>query len=164
MWIMSRFAAALLLIGAASVTPGLAEDFKVGDLQIAHPWSRATPGGAKVAAGYLVITNTGTTADTLVGGTTTVAGKVEVHEMSMKDNVMTMRPVSGGLVIAPGQSVTLAPGGYHLMFFDLKSPLKEGGRLAATLEFAKAGKVDLTFDVQGIGASSPMPNDPGHKM
>ena len=81
--------------------------------------------------------------------------------MAMKDGVATMRPVSGGLLIEPGKSVALAPGGYHIMFTDLKKPLKQGDKFAATLEFEKAGKVDVTFDVQAVGAQSPMP---GHKM
>jgi copper(I)-binding protein len=141
-----------------------AQAVKVGDLQIDHPWSRATPAGAKVAAGYLVITNTGGAADRLIGGTSSAAGKIEIHEMAMKDNVMTMRPMSGGLPIEPGKSVTLAPGSYHLMFENLKSPLKQGNKLKATLEFEKAGKVDVTFDVQAVGAQGPMPSHPDHDM
>jgi periplasmic copper chaperone A len=100
----------------------------------------------------------------LIGGTSPVAGKVEVHEMTMKDNVMTMRPVPSGLPIAAGKSVTLAPGGYHIMFEDLKAPLKEGTKLQATLEFEKAGKVDVTFDVQGVGAQAPISSGSGHGM
>jgi copper(I)-binding protein len=84
--------------------------------------------------------------------------------MAMKDNVMTMRPMSGGLPIEPGKSVTLAPGSYHLMFENLKSPLKQGNKVKATLEFEKAGKVDVTFDVQAVGAQGPMPSHPDHDM
>jgi copper(I)-binding protein len=113
---------AALLAVAACITPASAQQIKVGNLQIEHPWSRATPAGAKVGAGYLVIKNIGTTPDRLVGGSTAVAAKVEIHEMTMKDNVATMRPMSGGLPIEPGKTVTFAPGSYHLMFVDLKSP------------------------------------------
>lgn len=147
---------------------------KIGDLRIEHPWSRATPGGAKVAAGYLTITNTGTSPDRLVGGSAPNAGKVEVHEMAMNDNVMTMRPLQGGLLIEPGKTVTLAPSGYHLMFADLKSPLKQGSKFTATLQFEKAGAVDVSFDVRGVGAQAPTSDHdhgsmqdhsmPGHKM
>jgi periplasmic copper chaperone A len=158
----------LILLGfivvAGCISPVVAQEIKAGDLQIEHPWSRATPGGAQVAAGYLVITNKGSAPDRLIGGTSPVAGKVEVHEMAMKDKVMTMRRVPGGLPIGAGKSVTLAPGGYHIMFEDLKAPLKEGTKFAATLEFEKAGKVDVTFDVQGVGAQAPMPGGSGHDM
>jgi periplasmic copper chaperone A len=160
----SRIALAALWLAAAGFGSLQAQETKVGDLVIDHPWSRATPKGAKVGAGYLVIKNAGSSPDRLVGGSTAAAGKVEIHEMAMKDNVATMRPIAGGLPIEPGKSVTFAPGGYHLMFVDLKSPLKQGDKLKATLEFEKAGKVDVTFEVQAVGAQSPMSDHPGHKM
>ncbi len=160
----SRIALAALWLATPGLGPLAAQEIKVGDLVIDHPWSRATPKGAKVGAGYLAIKNTGQTPDRLVGGSTSAAGKVEIHEMAMKDNVATMRPVAGGLPIEPGKTVTFAPGGYHLMFVDLKSPLKQGEKLTATLEFEKAGKVDVTFEVQAVGAQSPMSDHPGHKM
>ena len=157
-----------LLLGfvvvAGRISPVVAQEIKTGDLQIEHPWSRATPGGAQVAAGYLVITNKGSAPDRLIAGTSPVARKVEVHEMSMKDDVMTMRPVPGGLPIGAGKSGTLAPGGYHIMFEDLKAPLKEATKFVATLEFERAGKVDVPFDVQGVGAQAPMPGGSGHDM
>jgi copper(I)-binding protein len=156
----SKIAIAALWLAAAGQGLAAAQEFGAGNLMIDHPWSRATPAGAKIAVGYMVIMNHGTEPDRLVGGSS-AAGPVEVHEMAMKDGVMTMRPVSGGLQIAPGKSVTLAPGGNHLMFTEVKAPLKQGDRLKATLEFEKAGKVDVTFDVQSIGAQSPMPM-PGH--
>jgi len=161
---LSAMTAYSLLIAIACIGRAPAQEMKeikVQDIVITQPWSRATPPGAQIGAGYLVITNKGTAPDRFVGGSTPAAGKIEVHEMTMKDGVMTMRPVSGGLVIDPGKSVTLAPGGYHLMFTDLKAPLKQGDKLKATLEFEKAGKVDVTFEVQSIGAQSPMPM-PGH--
>jgi copper(I)-binding protein len=147
----------------ATASPGFtaAQELVVGSLSIDRPWSRATPASAKVAAGYMTIRNKGTTPDRLVGGSSSAAGRLEIHEMAMKDGVMTMRPVNGGLPIEPGKSVTLAPRGYHIMFMDLKAPLKQGDKVSTTLEFEKAGKVDVTFDVQSVGAQSPMP---GHKM
>jgi copper(I)-binding protein len=143
---------AFLLLMAA---PVLAQEIKAGDLVISQPWTRATPGGAKVAGGYLTIENKGPVADRLLGGSTDVAGKVEVHEMSMSNGVMVMRPVDGGLTIAPGKTVKLAPGGYHLMLTDLKNPLKQGETVAVTLAFEKAGQVKLTLAVQGVGAQGP---------
>jgi periplasmic copper chaperone A len=79
--------------------------------------------------------------------------------MAMNNGVMTMRPLDGGLTIDPGKTVKLAPGGYHLMMFDLKAPLKQGDTVPVTLEFEKAGKVKLSLDVQGIGAQGPMGED-----
>ena len=154
--------------------PVRAEAVKAGDLVITQAWSRATPGGAKVGGGYLTIENKGTTPDRLIGGSADAAGKVQVHEMSMNNGVMTMRPVAGGLVIEPGKAVKLTPGGFHLMLLDLKGPLKQGEKLPITLEFEKAGKVSVTFDVGGIGAMGPagagqmdmkkMPDHSGMKM
>ena len=143
-----------LMVGLAGL-PVRAEDVKAGDLVISQAWSRATPGGAKIGGGYLTIENRGSTADRLIGGSADVAGKVEVHEMSMKNGVMTMRPLDNGLTIEAGKTVKLAPGGLHLMLFDLKSPLKQGDRMPVTLEFEKAGKVTVSLDVQSLGAQGP---------
>ena len=135
--------------------PALAEEVKAGDLLITQAWSRATPGGAKVAGGYLTIQNKGSAADRLIGGSADVADKVQVHEMATTNGVMTMRPLDKGLSIGPGKTVKLTPGGYHLMLLDLKSPLKQGDKVPVTLEFEKAGKVKLSLDVQGVGAKGP---------
>ncbi|MGY3452246.1 copper chaperone PCu(A)C [Bradyrhizobium sp. USDA 4353] len=148
----SLLALAFLLSMASGV---FAADIKAGDLVIAQPWSRATPGGAKTGAGYLTIENKGAAPDRLVAASADVAGKVEVHEMAVTNGVMTMRPLDKGLVIEPGKTVALAPGGYHLMMMDLKSPLKQGDKLPLTLEFEKAGKVAVTLDVQAVGAKGP---------
>ena len=141
--------------------PAHTEDVKAGDLVITQAWSRATPGGAKIAGGYLTIANKGAAADRLIGGSADVAGKLEIHEMTMNNGVMTMRPLAKGLVIEPGNTAKLAPGGYHLMLMDLKGPLKQGDKLPVTLEFEKAGKVKVAFDVQGVGAKGPGA-DEGH--
>ena len=132
-----------------------AEEVKAGDLVITQPWSRATPGGAKVASGYLTIENKGTTPDRLVAGSTDVAKRTEIHEMAMNNSVMTMRPIDGGLIIEPGKTLKFAPGGYHLMFIELKNSLKQGEKVPVTLKFEKAGEVKLSFDVQGVGAQGP---------
>src|SRR5947208_9282849 len=143
------------LVSFLFAAPVRAEEVKAGDLVITQAWSRATPGGAKIAGGYLTIENKGSAPDRLIGGTGEVAGKIEVHEMSMKDGVMTMRFLDKGLAIEPGKTVKLAPGGYHLMMLDLKSPLKQGDKVPVTLEFETAGKVTLSLDVQGVGAQAP---------
>jgi copper(I)-binding protein len=143
-----------------------AEDVKAGDLVITQAWSRATPTGAKVAGGYITIENKGSAADKLLGGSGDVAGKVEIHEMAMDGGVMKMRPLDQGLVIEPGKTVKLAPGGYHMMLMDLKTQLKQGDKVPVTLQFEKAGKVNVSLDVQGVGAQAPGGGDHsgGHMM
>src|SRR5260370_10401061 len=128
---------------------------QAGDRVITEAWSGATPGGAKIGSGYLTIENKGSAPDRLISGSADVADKVQIHEMATTNGVMTMRPLDNGLTIEPGKTVKLAPGGYHLMLFDLKSPLKQGDKVPVTLEFEKAGKVKLSLDVQGIGAQAP---------
>src|ERR1700733_13645011 len=114
--------------GGQSATSGVAT-FKLGDLTVTSPWTRATPGGAKIAGGYLKITNNGASADRFVGAKSDASDRVEIHEMSMSDGVMKMRPLPNGLEIKPGETVELKSGGYHLMFMDLKQPLKQGDSL-----------------------------------
>jgi copper(I)-binding protein len=142
------FAGALLAAGAAR-----AHDYTLGSLHIEHPWTRATPKGAAVGGGYLKITNSGTQPDRLIGGSSTVAGRFEVHEMSMDNGVMRMRPLKNGLEIKPGQTVALAPGGLHIMLLDLKTPIKEGDHVKGTLVFEKAGSVDVDYIAVGIGGT-----------
>jgi periplasmic copper chaperone A len=154
--------AAVAMLCFSLVAPARAAEVRAGDLVITQAWSRATPGGAKIGGGYLTIENKGATPDRLIGGSADIAGKIEVHEMAMKDGVMTMRPLDKGLSIEPGKTVKLAPGGYHLMMFDLKGPLKQGEKLAVTLEFEKAGKVQVPFDVAGVGAQAPGNDAGGH--
>ena len=154
---MTMFKQALLafVIALTGLSVARADDVKAGDLVISQAWSRATPGGAKIGAGYFTVENKGGTADRLVSVSGDIAGKIEVHEMAMNDGVMTMRPLEQGLTIDPGKTVTLAPGGYHLMMMDLRKPLKQGDKLPLTLEFEKAGKVGVMLDVQGVGAKGP---------
>lgn len=162
-----RLASMSIGILCASVlvyAPARAEEVKAGDLVITQAWSRATPGGAKVGGGYLTIENKGSAPDRLIGGSADVADKVQVHEMAVNNGVMTMRPLDNGLAIEPGKTVKLAPGGYHLMLLELKSPLKQGDKVALTLEFERAGKVALSLDVQGVGAQGPSSSGGGGQM
>ena len=138
--------------------------YKAGDLVIEAPWSRATPPAARVAAGFLKVTNTGKQSDRLVGGTFEVAKKIEVHEMTMTDNVMRMRQLAKGLEIKPGATVELKPSGYHLMFFDLARPLKADDVVKGTLRFERAGTVDVEFRVAPLGAQpASQKSQGGHK-
>jgi periplasmic copper chaperone A len=139
--------------GGQSATSGVAT-FTLGDLTVVSPWTRATPGGAKIAGGYLKITNNGAAADRFIGTKSDVSDRVEIHEMSMNDSVMKMRPLPNGLEIKPGETVELKSGGYHLMFMDLKQPLKPGDTFKATLQFEKAGSLDVNFNVRALGATT----------
>ncbi len=138
--------------GAQGAMSGSAT-FKLGNLTVTSPWTRATPRGAKIAGGYLKITNNGTSADRFVGAKSDAMDRVEIHEMSMSDGVMKMRPLPNGLEIKPGETVELKSGGYHLMFMDLKQTLKQGDSFKATLQFEKAGSLDVNFNVNALGAT-----------
>jgi uncharacterized protein YcnI/copper(I)-binding protein len=144
-------------MGAAPQTGS--DTYKVGDLVVVSPWTRATPGGAKIAGGYLKVTNNGKSSDRLVSATSAGADRVEIHEMSMTDGVMKMRPLTDGLIIKPGETVELKPGGFHMMFMDIKQPLKQGDTLKTTLKVAKAGTLDVSFNVNAMGATG----EPAHK-
>lgn len=144
----------VMLVAAFSANPVSAHDITKGDIVISAPWSRATPAGASVAAGYLVLTNKGLSSDRLLSFTTDLAGQPEVHEMSNEGGVMKMRPLPKGLEIPAGGTVKLEPGGYHLMLMQLKKPLTVGQRYKATLVFEKAGAVDVEFEVRAMGAGS----------
>jgi copper(I)-binding protein len=135
-----------------AVTAVNAGDYKAGSLDISNPWSRATPKGSSVAAGYMKITNSGSAPDRLIGGSSDVASKFEVHEMRMEDGVAKMRPATGGLEIKPGETVELKPGSFHIMFGGLKKPLSAGDHFKATLVFEKAGSVNVDYDVRAMGS------------
>jgi copper(I)-binding protein len=150
----SAAAAAVALAGAVSAQEA-SRHVTVGDLIIVEPWSRATPGGAKIGAGYLVVENRSSAPDRLIGGSFERAGRVELHEMSMVDNIMRMRPLEQGLVIPAGGQVELKPGGFHAMFVDLKAPLKEGERVKGTLTFERAGTASVEYVVGSIAAQGP---------
>jgi copper(I)-binding protein len=143
------FLAAVLALLAL---PAQAADVMIGHLKISAPWARATPKGASVGGGYLTITNMGSQSDRLIGGSAAICKSVEVHEMKMDKGIMKMREMANGLEIKPGQTVTLDPEGYHIMFGGLKQQLKKGQHFKATLQFAKAGKVEIDFTIEGIGA------------
>ncbi|MCC2650954.1 MAG: copper chaperone PCu(A)C [Microvirga sp.] len=154
--IAARFLALAALvwptIASAQTSPG---SYRAGEILVESPWSRASPGGAKVASGYMRITNTGSTPERLLGGSADVAGGFEVHRSIVSDGIARMEPLPNGLEIKPGETVELRPGGSHGMLVDLKRPLKEGERVKGTLVFERAGTVDIEYRIAGIGAKSP---------
>jgi len=149
-----RFAlmTALAALIAMTTAPAFAHKYKQGSLEIIHPWTRATPKSAKVGGGYMTLINRGDAADRLVSIETAAAGKTELHEMSTEHGVMKMRPLPQGIAIPAGETVTLAPGGFHVMFLELKAPFAEGEKVPARLVFEKAGAIDVVFAVEKMGA------------
>lgn len=145
---MKYFLTCLLfgLIGTATAN----DTYKIGDLVIEAPYSRSTPPMAPVGGGFMSIINNGKEADTLVSGETTFSKAFEVHEMSMKDGIMKMAELENGLVIPAGETVSLKPGSYHLMFIGLTEQLKPDERRKATLKFEKSGEIEVEFVVRDI--------------
>ena len=119
-------------------------------VKIEDPWTRATPPGAKVAAGYMRIT--GGAADRLIGASSPAAARVELHVTEKKGDVLRMREVKA-YDIPVGGVFELSPGGAHLMLVDIKAPFKEGAKVPLTLRFEKAGEVKVELQVRALGAS-----------
>ena len=113
------------------------------------------PKGAEVAAGYLTIENHGNGADKLLSVSTPVAGRVEIHEMMEAGGIMMMRPMKEGSTIPPNGKLVFSPGRSHLMFFELKAPFIEGEQVPVSLDFERAGRIDTSLGVGGIGAEGP---------
>jgi copper(I)-binding protein len=151
--ITRRFASAMLL-SCLMAPAARAED---ANIVVTQAWSRATPGGSKVAGGYLTIENKGPAPDRLLSASTDAAKTVDIHEMAVNDGVMTMRPVEGGLIIEPGQTVKLTPGGLHLMIIGLAAPLVQGDKVQIALKFEKAREITVSLDVRAMGAPAPGP-------
>ncbi len=148
--------AAALLAGLGLCAPALAREHPAGAIRVVDAWCPPTPPGAPTAAGYLTISNQGHGADRLLGGSSPLAAQVQLHSMTMQGQVMRMRPVTGGLAIAPGATLRVQPGGgMHLMLIGLKRPLKAGEHAAVTLDFAKAGPVRVEFIVRPQGEAAP---------
>lgn len=137
---------------SAGSAAGDAASASVGSLQIENGWMRATAPGQSVGGGFLTVNNHGA-ADRLVGASSPVAANVELHTMSMENNVMRMREVPS-VDVPAGKAVELSPGGLHLMFIDLKAPLKAGQIVPLILRFEKAGEVAVSMRVEAMGAMS----------
>jgi copper(I)-binding protein len=146
---LARGLAAAALIALAG--PAAAHEYKAGDIEIAHPWSRATVAGAKVGAGYLSVVNHGRDPDRLVSVSADFAARAEMHESLVEGGVAKMRPIDS-VEIEPGAAVEFAPGGKHLMFVGLKQTLAKGERLKGSLTFERAGTVPVEFVVEAAGA------------
>ena len=138
-----RYLVALLSLVSTSV---------FSQVTIENAWSRATPPGAKVAAGYMTLRNKSAAADRLVGASSPAAARVETHVIEKQGEILRMREVKGYAVPAKG-SFELKPGGPHLMLVDIKAPLKEGDKVPLTLKFEKAGEVAVQLRVERLGVT-----------
>lgn len=125
-----------------------------GQMEIEKPWVRATPPGAKIAAGYMTIRNKSGTQDRLVGASSPAAARVETHVNIKDGEILRMREVKGYDIPAKG-TFELKPGGAHLMLVDIKQPFKEGDKVPITLKFEKAGEVNTEFHVDRITVAAP---------
>lgn len=125
----------------------MGQQFSVGDIKITSVQARETVPGASVGGGYMVITNNGSEDDRLLGGQTTISPMLQVHEMKMENDIMKMRQLNDGVVIKAGETLTLKPGGFHIMFMGLEAPLAKDTNFTATLDFEKAGSVDVEFNI-----------------
>lgn len=147
---LTRIMTALSIV----LLPGFAlgHDFRIGDLHIEHPVVRSAPATAMTAAGYLTIMNGGSEPDTLLAVEADFP-RVTMHDSATVDGIASMTALSG-VTIAPGDSVTFAPGGKHVMFMGLNGdPLEVGEKIAATLIFEKAGRLEVAFDVEDMTAT-----------
>jgi copper(I)-binding protein len=123
----------------------------INAITIENAYTRATAPGQQVAGGFLKIQNKGNAPDQLISASSSAAGEVQLHEMAMEGNVMKMRQVKDIAIPANG-AVELKPGGYHLMFLNLKGPFVAGETIPVKLKFAKAGDVEVKFPVNAAGA------------
>lgn len=127
-------------------------EYRVGSIKIEHPYARATVAGQKAAGGFMKIENKGP-ADQLIAVSSPVAGEMQLHTMTMDGNVMKMREVKA-IDVPANSSVELKPGGLHLMFMDIKTPLKAGESVPVKLRFQKAGELEIKVPVREAGSGS----------
>lgn len=154
---MKRAALLILVLNFLTVsfsTSALAHEYRIGQINIDHPWSRPTPPGTTMGVGYLTITNSGGAAITLIHAQSPAAEKVTIHETLSKNGLMRMQPLKEGLRIPAGETVELKPHSYHLMLEKLKGALEEGQQIPLTLVFdgGREVRVELLVEpLDGIG-------------
>ena len=145
-----RITGFLMVALLAFAAPASAEAVKHGDLLIGDARVRMVHGKAPSTAAYATITNTGDSDDRLVAVATDIAGRSEIHTMTVDGGVMRMRELPDGIPIPAGETVALEPGGLHLMLMRLKSRPGAGGQVVLRLEFERAGAVEVKAPVKRI--------------
>ncbi len=145
----------------AFALPSFAHEYKVGELTIDHPWSRELPPNAPAGAAYFTLHNQGSQADRLIGASTARAQKSELHTHVHQDGLMKMQQIPAVDIPAKGE-VVFQPGGNHVMLFGLDQPLKVGEKFPLTLEFEKAGKIEVQVQVETADHGMSMPHGDHH--
>jgi len=125
---------------------------KADGLEITGAFARATLPGAPVGGGFVVITNNSDDDDRLIAASSKAAGMMQLHNMRMEGDVMKMYRMADGVPVPAHSTVTLEPGGMHIMFMELAGPLEEGSTVDVDLTFEKAGSITVPFEVKGIAA------------
>lgn len=156
-----RSLSTLALIGAlatAVITPAFAPAYaakKQSPIVVDQPWARATPGGARTGAVYMTLVNKADSSDRLIGASSPIAAKAQIHQMRVVHGIMEMHELAHGLVIPAKARVVLKPGAYHVMLIGLKKRLGKGAHLWLSLAFEKAGKLRVEVPVLAMGAMGP---------
>jgi copper(I)-binding protein len=119
-------------------------------ISVEGQWGRPSPKMATAGAFYMLIRNSGSTADKLIGAKSEACGTLELHESyQMADGMMGMRPVAANAIeIPPGGKVELKVGGLHIMCIDKKEAFVVGAKIPLTLVFEKSGELSLGVDIQ----------------
>lgn len=163
--------AAVSIALLASLSPAIAQQdhapeenaaTEVGTISISGAFTRATLPNAPVGGGFMVLSNEGTEDDRLIAVSSPIAKESQIHQMALEGDVMKMRELEDGLAVPAGETVTLEPGGYHLMFMGLNGPIAEGDAVPVTLTFEKAGEVTLDLTAAGSAADAPAHGHMGH--
>ncbi len=153
----------LPFITAVALTAGAAVSFvwgqeataRAGEVAVTSGWARATPPGASVGSAYVEIRNEGSGPDRLIGVESPSAGMAMLHQSGEDGDVAQMRPATEGILVPPGATVTMAPGGFHIMLMDIRAPLTRGETLPVTLRFETAGTVTLALPIEPVGSPGP---------
>lgn len=152
-------ACAVLMLASPAVQ---ANDVSKGDISVSNPWTRATPPNARAAGGFVTISNTGSGDDRLTAVASPLSDRVEIHEMAVNDGVMKMRQLADGLIIPAGETVTLEPGGLHIMFLGINGRFEQGTTVPVTLRFEQAGDISIKLPVAAMGSKTMDHGKMGH--
>lgn len=154
----------LLALACLMVSPAMAQTYSLGDIAIADTWIQEAPPRAPTLAGYVTITNSGSADDRLVGIESDAVEKVELHTSVVTDGIARMAPMQGGFVVPVGETVVLGEEGTHAMFIGPNQAYRDGAEIAATLIFEKAGRIDVTFQVDRRRGEDAMSGHEGMTM
>lgn len=144
--VFAAFGAVIALLSSSMsvLAGGVADRITVND-----PYVRAVPPVVKTSAAFMQLQNNGDAEYFLVDASTPAAGAVELHMHTNDDGVMRMRRIPH-IHLPPGKTVSLQPGGLHIMLFDLKTPLNEGVGIPILLTFGDGSQQQITAKVKSV--------------